>query len=138
MGNILHLLLWTDSPGPYIEAIQNAGLADRVTIDSVGRAAKPSAVQRSATHVLLAAAVPEGLLPTMADLRWVQSATAGVEVLGGAARSAFRTDLDLRAWCSPRVDAEEYPQGAFQITKPYTAIAMIRSIVCGEHVLQLH
>jgi hypothetical protein len=79
MRNTPRLLLWTDSPGPYIEEIRKGGLADRVIIDSIGRTSKPSAAQRSETQVLLAAGVPAGLLPTMPNLRWAQSLTAGVE-----------------------------------------------------------
>ena len=47
MRNTPHFLLWTNSPDPYIEAIRKAGLADRVTIDTLARTAKPSAAQRS-------------------------------------------------------------------------------------------
>jgi hypothetical protein len=47
MRNTPHLLLWTDLPGPYIEAIRRAGLADRVTIDTVGRPASPDASSAS-------------------------------------------------------------------------------------------
>ncbi|MDB5398771.1 MAG: D-2-hydroxyacid dehydrogenase, partial [Rhodopila sp.] len=79
MRNTPSLLLWTDSPGPYIDAIRAAGLSDRVSIDPLGRKDKPSATQLAQTQVLLAAGVPFGLLPTMPNLRWAQSLTAGVE-----------------------------------------------------------
>src|SRR3954454_24842833 len=68
MQNRPHLLLWTDSPGPYIDAIRNAGLADRVAIDTLARARQPSEGQRASTTVLLAAGAPPALLPTMPDL----------------------------------------------------------------------
>src|SRR5947209_6751131 len=79
MRNTPTLLLWTDSPAPYIEAIRHAGLAERVAIETLGRMDKPSEAQRSAANVLLAAGVPAGLLPGMPHLRWAQSLTAGVE-----------------------------------------------------------
>src|SRR6478672_8821362 len=70
MRNTPNLLLWTDSPGPYTDAIQQAGLADRVSIQALGRKAAPSEAQRADTHVLLAAGVPAGLLGSMPNLRW--------------------------------------------------------------------
>ncbi len=123
MRNTPHLLLWTDSPGPYIEAIRKAGLADRVAIDSVGRRTEPSAAQRSETQVLLAAGVPAGLLPTMPNLRWAQSLTAGVE--GWLALPDLPPGLTLT--CARGTHRESMPEnilGAlFHITKPYAAIA---------------
>src|ERR1700739_2141276 len=79
MRNTPTLLLWTDTPGPYIDGIRQAGLSDRGTIDPLGRTDRPSDAQRSATNVLLAAGVPAGVLPTMPNLCWAQSLTAGVE-----------------------------------------------------------
>jgi phosphoglycerate dehydrogenase-like enzyme len=123
MRNTPRLLLWTDSPGPYIEEIRKGGLADRVIIDSIGRTSKPSAAQRSETQVLLAAGVPAGLLPTMPNLRWAQSLTAGVE--GWIALPDLPPGLTLT--CARGTHRESMPEnilGAlFHITKPYAAIA---------------
>src|SRR6202044_562889 len=104
------------------EAIRKAGLADRVTIDSAGRTAKPSATQRSETEVLLAAGVPAGLLPTMPNLRWAQSLTAGVE--GWLALPDLPPGLTLTsARGTHRESMPENILGAlFPITKPYAAI----------------
>jgi phosphoglycerate dehydrogenase-like enzyme len=122
MRNTTNVLLWTDSPGPYIEAIQKAGLADRVTIDTLGREDTPSHAQRSQTRVLLAAGVPAGLLPTMTNLRWAQSLTAGVE--GWLALPDLPTGLTLT--CARGTHRESMPEnilGAlFHITKSYAAI----------------
>ena len=79
MTNAPRLLLWTDAAPPYIDAIREAGLADRVVIETLGRNAKLSDAQRAHTEVLLAAIVPPGLLPGMPKLRWAQALTAGVE-----------------------------------------------------------
>jgi phosphoglycerate dehydrogenase-like enzyme len=123
MRNVSRLLLWTDSPGPYINAIERAGLADRVSIDSLRRNDKPSDAQRSESQVLLAAGVPPGLLPTMPNLRWAQSLTAGVE--GWLALPDLPADLTLT--CARGTHRESMPEnilGAlFHITKPYAAIA---------------
>ncbi|HBK08919.1 MAG TPA: D-2-hydroxyacid dehydrogenase [Acetobacteraceae bacterium] len=123
MRNTPNLLLWTDSPGPYIDAIQQAGLADRVTIETLSRKDSPSDAQRASTHVLLAAGVPAGLLPTMPNLRWAQSLTAGVE--GWLALPDLPAGLTLT--CARGTHRESMPEnilGAlFHITKPYAAIA---------------
>ncbi len=122
MRNTPNLLLWTDTPGPYIDAIHHAGLADRVSIDTLGRKDTPSATQRQQTQALLAAGVPAGLLPTMPNLRWAQSLTAGVE--GWLALPDLPTGLTLT--CARGTHRESMPEnilGAlFHITKPFAAI----------------
>jgi phosphoglycerate dehydrogenase-like enzyme len=123
MRNTTRLLLWTDSPGPYIGAITQAGLADRVNIDTLSRKTQPSETQRAETTVLLAAGVPPGLLPTMPNLRWAQSLTAGVE--GWMALPDLPPDLTLTsARGTHRESMPENILGAlFHIAKPYAAIA---------------
>ncbi|MEA2742120.1 MAG: D-3-phosphoglycerate dehydrogenase / 2-oxoglutarate reductase [Acetobacteraceae bacterium] len=122
MLNLPRLLLWTDSPGPYIDAIAKSGLADRTTVDALGRANKPSDAQRAETSVLLAGGVPAGLLPTMPNLRWAQSLTAGVE--GWLALPDLPAGLTLT--CARGTHRESMPEnilGAlFHLTKPYAAI----------------
>ncbi len=123
MRNIPRLLLWTDSSGPYVEAIGEAGLSNRVIIDSLQRGQQPSDEQRAETNVLLAAGVPPGLLPSMPKLRWVQSLTAGVE--GWIGLPDLPDSLTLT--CARGTHRESMPEnilGAlFHITKPYAAIA---------------
>src|ERR1700744_444147 len=123
MRNLPHLLLWTDSPGPYIDAIAKAGLSERAVVDTLSRKEKPSEAQRAATHVLLAGGAPAGLLPTMPNLKWAQSLTAGVE--GWLALPDLPTNLTLT--CARGTHRESMPEnilGAlFHITKPYAAIA---------------
>lgn len=73
------VLLWTDSTGPYLEAIKAAGLADRVVAESLPRKEMPTAEQLARTEALMAYTVPPGVLPAMPKLRWAQVMTAGVE-----------------------------------------------------------
>ncbi|WP_162915155.1 D-2-hydroxyacid dehydrogenase [Desertibaculum subflavum] len=73
------ILLWTDSTAAYTQAIEAAGLTDRVAVDTLPRKERPSSAQLGRTEALMAAAVPPGLLPSMARLRWVQAMSAGVE-----------------------------------------------------------
>jgi phosphoglycerate dehydrogenase-like enzyme len=122
MRNTPNLLLWTDQPGPYIDAIGSAGLADRVSIATLGRKETPSDTQRQNTHVMLAQGVPAGLLPTMPNLRWVQALTAGVE--GWLALPDLPANLTLTS--ARGTHRESMPENIlaalFHITKPYAAI----------------
>jgi phosphoglycerate dehydrogenase-like enzyme len=122
MRNVPSLLLWTDTPGPYIDAIAKAGLSDRAAIDTLPRKDKPSDTQRAQTQVLLAGGVPPGLLPTMPNLKWAQSLTAGVE--GWLALPDLPPGLTLT--CARGTHRESMPEnilGAlFHITKPYAGI----------------
>lgn len=123
MTNRTRILLWTDTPGPYIEAIAAAGLDARVAVESLGRAAQPSAAQMAETEVILGWGVPAGLLPRMPRLRWAQSLTAGVE--GWLALPDLPEGLMLT--CARGTHGDSMPEnilGAlFHITKGYAAIA---------------
>jgi phosphoglycerate dehydrogenase-like enzyme len=116
-----HVLLWTDASAVYVEAIEAAGLADRVVLDSVPRKAKPSTEQLTRTEVLMAAAVPPGLLPAMPHLRWAQAMTAGVE--GWIGLPDLPENLTLT--CARGTHRESMPEniiGAlFYVAKPYAA-----------------
>jgi len=116
-----HVLLWTDSPAAYLEAIESAGLAERVVLDTLPRKEKPSADQMTRTEVLMAYAVPPGLLPAMPKLRWAQAMTAGVE--GWVALPDLPEDMTLT--CARGTHRESMPEniiGAlFYVAKPYAA-----------------
>jgi phosphoglycerate dehydrogenase-like enzyme len=123
MPDPTRLLLWTDTPGPYLEAIGAAGLAPRVRIETLGRTAMPGEEQLAETEALLGWGVPPGLLPRMPKLRWAQSLTAGVE--GWLALPDLPPELILT--CARGTHGESMPEnilGAlFHLTKPYAAIA---------------
>ena len=76
---VSRLLLWTDTPGPYLEAIAAAGLTARVAVEALPRKDTPTQAQRADTEAMLAWGAPPGLLPQMPKLHWVQALTAGVE-----------------------------------------------------------
>lgn len=115
------LLLWTDSPAPYLEAIQTAGLAGRVQVDTLPRKEKPSPEQMARSEVLMAFGAPPGLLPAMPKLRWAQALTAGVE--GWFALPDLPANLMLT--CARGTHRESMPEnilGAlFYVAKPYAA-----------------
>jgi len=118
-----HVLLWTDSPAAYVDAIGAAGLADRVVVDTLPRKEKPSAEQVAGTEILMAFGAPPGLLPAMRKLRWVQALTAGVE--GWLALPDLPADLPLT--CARGTHRESMPEniiGALMfVAKPYAAAA---------------
>ena len=116
-----HVLLWTDSTGAYLDAIHAAGLADRVKVDTLPRKEKPSAEQIARTEVLMAFAVPPGMLPAMSRLRWAQAMTAGVE--GWIALADLPADLVLT--CARGTHEESMPENiigaVFYVAKPYAS-----------------
>lgn len=121
--NRSHVLLWTDSPSAYLDAIQGAGLADRVAVDTLSRKEKPSAEQLARTEAMMAGAVPAGLLPTMPRLRWTQAMSAGVD--NWLALPDLPPGLTLT--CARGTHTESMPEniiGAlFHVAKPYAQVA---------------
>lgn len=121
--NRAHVLLWTDQTAAYLDAIQAAGLGDRVAIDTLPRREKPSAEQLARTEALMAGAVPAGLLPAMPRLRWAQAMSAGVE--GWLALPDLPAGLILT--CARGTHTESMPEniiGAlFHVAKPFARVA---------------
>ena len=121
LTNRAHVLLWTDQTADYLDAVKQAGLADRVAIDTLPRKEKPSAEQLARTEALMAGAVPPGLLPSMPKLRWAQAMSAGVE--GWLALPDLPAGLTLT--CARGTHTESMPEniiGAlFHVAKPYAA-----------------
>ncbi len=117
--NRAHVLLWTDNTQPYLDGIKAAGLADRVAVETVSRKEKPSADQLARTEVLMASAVPAGVLPSMKKLRWAQAMSAGVD--GWFALPDLPADLTLT--CARGTHTESMPEnimaGLFYVAKPY-------------------
>ena len=79
MSERTRILLWHDSTAACLEAIEAAGLAGRVAVQTLARKEKPSAEQLASAEALMAYTVPPGVLSAMPKLRWVQAMTAGVE-----------------------------------------------------------
>jgi phosphoglycerate dehydrogenase-like enzyme len=121
--NRSHVLLWTDSPAAYLDAIQAAGLAERVAVDTLTRKEKPSAEQLARTEAMMAGAVPAGLLPAMPRLRWAQAMSAGVD--NWLALPDLPSGLTLT--CARGTHTESMPEniiGAlFHVAKPYAQVA---------------
>ncbi len=122
MPNKTRVLLWTDGPGPYVDAIAKAGLSDRVSVETMSRAETPTQDQRADTEALLAWGAPAGLLPQMKSLRWAQALTAGVETW--LALPDLPNELTLT--CARGTHRQSMPEnilGAmFHLMKPYAAV----------------
>jgi phosphoglycerate dehydrogenase-like enzyme len=117
------LLLWTDGAEPYARAIEEAGLAGRLRVETVPRAATPDDALLAEAEALLSWGPPPGMLTRMPKLRFVQALTAGVE--HWLSRPDLAPDVALAcARGTHRVQMPENILGAlFHITKPYAAIA---------------
>jgi phosphoglycerate dehydrogenase-like enzyme len=119
LANRTQILLWTDSPTAYLDAVQAAGLSDRVAIETLPRKEKPSTDQLSRIEALMAAAVPAGVLPAMPKLRWAQAMSAGVE--GWLSLPDLPPGITLT--CARGTHRESMPEnilGAlFYVGKPY-------------------
>ncbi|MBB5688543.1 D-2-hydroxyacid dehydrogenase [Roseomonas alkaliterrae] len=117
------LLLWTDGAEPYARAIEEAGLAARLRVETVPRAVTPDDALLAEAEALLSWGPPPGILARMPKLRFVQALTAGVE--HWLSRPDLAPDVALAcARGTHRVQMPENILGAlFHITKPYAAIA---------------
>jgi len=116
------VLLWTDTPAAYLDAIAAADLTSRVKVEALGRKETPNQAQRAETEAMLSWGAPPGLLPQMPKLRWAQALTAGVE--GWLALPDLPPPLTLTcARGTHRESMAENILGAlFYLTKPYAAI----------------
>ena len=121
MTNRAHVLLWTDSTAAYLDAVNAAGLADRVSIETLPRKEKPSDDQLARTEAIMCAGMPAGLLPRFKNLRWAQAMTAGVE--GWLALPDLPPALTLT--CARGTHRESMPENIigsiFYVSKPYAA-----------------
>ena len=117
--NRAHVLLWTDNTAPYLAGIKEAGLADRIAVETVSRKDRPSADQLANAEVLMTFAAPQGVLPLMKKLRWVQAMSAGVD--NWFALPDLPKDLTLT--CARGTHTESMPEnimaGLFYVAKPY-------------------
>ena len=113
------VLLWTDAAAAYLDAIESAGLAERVALETLPRKEKPSAEQLARTEALMAYTVPAGVLSAMPKLRWVQAMTAGVEQW----LSLPDLPAGVALTCARGTHTESMPEnivGAlFYVAKPY-------------------
>jgi phosphoglycerate dehydrogenase-like enzyme len=116
------VLLWTDTPAAYLDAIAAADLTNRVTVEALPRADTPTQAQRADTEAMLAWGAPPGLLPHMAKLRWAQALTAGVETWLALPDLPPNLTLTCARGTHRESMAENILGALFHLTKPYAAI----------------
>ena len=112
-------LLWLNEAEVYSQALERAGLADRLDIQQLRNEQQPSEAQLATAEILLARQAPPGLLAKMPRLRWIQALTAGVE--HWVSRADLHPGIALTcARGTHRVQMPENILGAlFHLTKPY-------------------
>jgi phosphoglycerate dehydrogenase-like enzyme len=116
------VLLWTDTPAAYLDAIAAADLTSRVTVEALPRTDTPTQAQRADTEAMLAWGAPPGLLPHMAKLRWAQALTAGVETWLALPDLPPGLTLTCARGTHRESMAENILGALFHLTKPYAAI----------------
>ncbi len=116
------ILLWTDTPAAYLDAIAAADLSSRVIVEAISRKDTPTQAQRADTEAMLAWGAPAGLLPNMPKLRWVQALTAGVESWLALPDLPPGLTLTCARGTHRESMAENIFGALFHLTKPYAAI----------------
>ena len=118
------ILLWLNESAVYRDALAKAGLADRVTLETLRLDEKPDAALLAQCDAMLAWRAAPGLLAQMPRLRWLQAMTAAVEEW--LARDDLRSDVILTAARGVhRVSMPENILAAlFHLTKPFVACAL--------------
>jgi phosphoglycerate dehydrogenase-like enzyme len=116
------VLLWTDTPTAYLDAIATADLSSRVKVEALARKETPNQAQRAETEAMLAWGAPAGLLPQMPKLRWAQALTAGVETWLALPDLPPALTLTSARGTHRESMAENILGALFYLTKPYAAI----------------
>ena len=116
-------VVWSNDANVYADALQKAGLADRVEFHGLNVDQPITDELAERTEALLAWR-PGTALKRMPRLRWIQAVTAGVDAW--LADPHLRSDVTLCcARGSHRISMPENILGAlFHLTKPYMAAAL--------------
>jgi len=122
MPDPTRVLLWTDTPNAYLDAIAASDIARRVAVEALPRTDTPTQAQRADTEAMLAWGAPAGLLPQMAKLRWAQALTAGVETWLALPDLPSGLTLTCARGTHRESMAENILGALFYLTKPYAAI----------------
>jgi glyoxylate/hydroxypyruvate reductase A len=113
------VLLWLDEADVYLRAAADAGLERKLEFAKVpaGQRPEPELLARAAG--VLAWNLPAGIIPSMPNLRWIQTLSAGVE--GWLARPDLAPAIDLA--CARGVHYEQMPDNIlaaiYHVAKPY-------------------
>ncbi|HEY6993656.1 MAG TPA: D-2-hydroxyacid dehydrogenase [Xanthobacteraceae bacterium] len=113
------VLLWLDEAPLYRKAAAEAGLDEHLEFCTARANERPDDETLQRAEALLAWRVPEGLIPAMTRLRWIQSLSAGVE--DWLARPDLAPSVALT--CARGIHSEQMPDtilGAiYYVAKPF-------------------
>lgn len=117
-------LIWTNEAAIYHQALEHAGLSDRVAVHALRLDEQPSADILSRAELMLAWPVPKGLLDRMPRLRWIQTLSVGVE--GWLQRPDLRHDIALT--CARGIHRVQMPENIlaalFHLTKHFATFVI--------------
>jgi phosphoglycerate dehydrogenase-like enzyme len=112
------VLLWLDEADLYLRAAAEAGLTQSVEFTKVPAAERPDPDLLARAAGVLAWSLPPGIIPSMPNLRWIQTLSAGVE------NWLARPDLDpaINLACARGVHYEQMPDNIiaaiYYVAKP--------------------
>jgi phosphoglycerate dehydrogenase-like enzyme len=113
------VLLWLDEAPLYRKAVGDAGLDAQLGFVAIPASERPSDEVLQRAEGLLAWRVPAGILPSMKNLRWIQSMAAGVE--DWLARPDLPASIQLT--CARGVHSEQMPDNIlasiYYVAKPF-------------------
>ena len=113
------VLLWLDEADVYLRAAAAAGLDRKLEFAKVPAGQRPPPELLARAAGVLAWNLPAGIIPSMPNLRWIQTLSAGVE--GWLARPDLAPAIDLT--CARGVHMEQMPDNIiaaiYYVAKPY-------------------
>jgi phosphoglycerate dehydrogenase-like enzyme len=112
------VLLWLDEAELYLRAADEAGLTQSIEFIKVPSAQRPEPEVLARAAGVLAWSLPAGIIPSMPNLRWIQTLSAGVE--NWLARPDLGPAVDLA--CARGVHYEQMPDNIlaaiYYVAKP--------------------
>ena len=112
------VLLWLDEAELYLRAADDAGLTQSIEFIKVPAAQRPKPELLTRAAGVLAWNLPAGIIPSMSNLRWIQTLSAGVE--NWLARPDLGPAVDLA--CARGVHYEQMPDNIiaaiYYVAKP--------------------
>jgi phosphoglycerate dehydrogenase-like enzyme len=112
------VLLWLNEADLYLQAVTDAGLVQKIEFVTVAATARPEPELLARAAGVLAWSLPAGIIPSMPNLRWIQTLSAGVE--NWLARPDLDPAIDLT--CARGVHYEQMPDNIlaaiYYVAKP--------------------
>ena len=131
------VLLWLDEALLYGKAVADAGLDAQLEFVAVPASGRPSDEVLQRAEGLLAWRVSAGILPSMKNLRWIQSMAAGVE--DWLARPDLPSSIQLT--CARGVHSEAMPDNIlasiYYVAKPFEQMRRLQERRTWERLMPI-